>query len=135
MFPTTGNLASWAGLCPGHNESAGRRKPSHAREGNKHLGAALGVAALSASRSKGTFLAARYRRIVAGRGKLRAVVAIEHTILVMVWNMLRNEEAHQDPGADHYTRRDPARVLRQLHDLGCHVTLTPVAARAHVCPV
>ena len=132
VFETPGRLASWAGVCPGQNESAGRVKSSHTRPGDKYLKAALGVAALSVARSKGTYLAARYRRIAARRGPIKAVVAIEHTILVAVWHMLRNGEVYADPGADFYARTDPERAknkaIRQLRNLGFDVTVTPVAA-------
>jgi transposase len=132
VFETAGHLASWAGVCPGQNESAGKMKSSHTTPGDKYLKGALGIAALAASRSKDTFLAARYRRLVTRRGKRRALVAIEHTILTAVWHMLRNGEAYDEPGADHYTRRDPQRTrnraIRDLESLGYQVTLTPVAA-------
>ncbi len=131
-FETPGRLASWAGVCPGRNESAGRVKSAHTRPGDKYLKAALGIAALSVSRSKGTYLAARYRRIAARRGPIKAVVAIEHTILTAVWHMLRNGEVYIDPGADYYTRLDPQRArnkaIRQLQNLGYEVVITPVAA-------
>ena len=132
VFETPGRLASWAGVCPGQNESAGRVKSSHTRPGDKYLKAALGVAALSVSKSKGTYLAARYRRIAARRGPVKAIVAIEHTILIAIWHMLRNGEVYCDPGADYYTRLDPQRArnraIRQLQNLGYHVVITPVAA-------
>ncbi|MGC5225335.1 IS110 family transposase [Micromonospora sp. DT81.3] len=132
VFDTPGRLASWAGVCPGQNESAGRVKSSHTRPGNKYLKAALGVAALSVSRTKGTYLGARYRRIAARRGPLKAVVAIEHTLLVAVWHMLQNGEAYTDPGADFYVHTDPDRTknkaIRQLRNLGYNVTITPAAA-------
>lgn len=131
-FETAAHLASWAGVCPGQNESAGRMKSSHTTHGNKYLKGALGVAALSVSKSKGTFLAARYRRLVTRRGKPRAIVAIQHSILTGVWNMLRNGEAYDELGADFYTRRDPqrtrARAIRDLEALGYEVVITPVAA-------
>ncbi len=132
VFDTPGRLASWAGVCPGQNESAGRVKSSHTRPGDKYLKAALGVAALSVARSKGTYLAARYRRIAARRGPIKAVVAIEHTILIAVWHMLTNGETYLDPGADYYTRLDPQRAknkaIRQLQNLGYEVVVTPAAA-------
>ncbi|QCO98401.1 IS110 family transposase [Arthrobacter sp. 24S4-2] len=80
-FETPGRLASWTGVCPGSNESAGRIKSAHILPGNKYLKAALGTAAMSASRSKDTYLAAKYRRIAARRGPMKAIVAIEHSIL------------------------------------------------------
>lgn len=131
-FETAAHLASWAGVCPGQNESAGRMKSSHTTHGDKYLKGALGVAALSVAQSKGTFLAARYRRLAIRRGKPRAIVATQHSILVAVWHMIRNGEAYEDLGAEHYTRRDPqrtrVRAIRDLESLGYEVTITPVAA-------
>lgn len=132
VFPTSAHLASWAGVCPGLNESAGRIKSTHTRHGNAHLKGALGVAAMSASRTKDTYLAARYRRIASRRGPVRAVVAIERTILTAVWNMLTYHTAYNDLGGDYYTRRDPVRAkhraIRQLESLGYQVTVQPVVA-------
>jgi transposase len=132
VFPTAAHLASWAGVCPGMNESAGRVKSAHTRHGNAHLKGALGVAAMSASRTRNTYLAARYRRIATRRGPVLAVVAIERTILTAVWNMLTNGELYADLGGDYYTRRDPIRAkqkaIRQLEALGYQVTVQPVVA-------
>jgi len=132
VFPTAGHLASWAGVCPGSNESAGRIKSSKTLPGNKYLKAALGIAALSASHSKDTYLSVKYRRIAARRGPIKAVVALEHNILTAVWNMLANGECYADPGADHFTKLDPLktknRAVRQLQTLGYEVVITPVAA-------
>ena len=132
VFPTAGHLASWAGVCPGSNESAGRIKSSKTLPGNKYLKAALGIAALSASHSKDTYLSVKYRRIAAKRGPIKAVVALEHNILTAVWNMLANGECYADPGADHFTKLDPLktknRAVRQLQTLGYEVVITPVAA-------
>ena len=129
VFPTAAHLASWAGVCPGLNKSASRVKSAHTRHGNAHLKAALGVAAMSASRTKDTYLAARYRRIAARRGPVRAVVAIERTILTAVWNMLTHHATYTDLGGDYYTRRDPIRAkhqaIRQLEALGYQVTIQP----------
>ena len=114
------------------NESAGRVKSTHTRHGNAHLTGALGVAAMSASRTKNTYLAARYRRIATRRGPVRAVVAIERTILTAVWNMFTNGELYADLGGDYYTRRDPMRAkhnaIRQREALGYQVTVQPVVA-------
>jgi len=133
-FPTPGHLASWAGVCPGQNESAGRVKSTRTRPGNRHLKGALGIAAMSASRSKRTYLAVKYRRIQArnGRRSLQALVAIEHTILVAAWNMLTTGEAWHELGVDYYDHRNPdqlkRRALRSLRGLGYDVELTPAAA-------
>jgi len=132
VFPTAGHLASWAGVCPSSNESAGRIKSAHILPGNKYLKAALGNAAIAAARTKNTYLAAQYRRISARRGRLKAIVALEHTILTATWNMLTTGEVYTDPGADFYTQLAPERTknraLTQLRKLGYDVTLTPAAA-------
>lgn len=142
VFPTAGHLASWAGVTPGCNESAGRVKSAKTLPGNHHLKAALGVAALSASRSTHTYFGARFRRI-AGRRPPRtaaksrrqcaagqtAIVAMEHKMLICAWHMLVNGAFYQDPGPDYYTRHRPAkakaRALKQLQALGYNVTLEP----------
>jgi transposase len=86
-FPSAAHLCSWAGVSPGQHESAGRRRTAPTRAGNRHLKAALGTAAMSTTRQRNTYLCAKYRRIAARRGKLRAVVAIERAILTAVWHM------------------------------------------------
>jgi transposase len=129
IFPTPGHLASWAGVCPGLNESAGRAKAGTTRPGNKYLKGALGTAALSIARSQSrtTYLGARYRRIAARRGNSRAIVAVEHKILIAIWQMAKTGELYQDPGPDFYTRLSPRRTrdraLRDLEALGYTVTL------------
>lgn len=132
VFPTAAQLASWAGVCPGSNESAGRVKSTKILPGNKHLKAALGIAAIAATRSKNTYLSAKYRRIAARRGPLKAIVALEHSILTAVWNMLTTGECYNEPGADFFTRLDPTRArnraVRQLYALGYEVSITPNAA-------
>lgn len=132
VFETPGRLASWAGVCPSANESAGRIKSSHILPGNKYLKSALGVAALSASRSNNTYLAAKYRRIAARRGRMKAIVALEHSTLNAAWHMLATGEFYDDPGADHFTRLDPIRsrnnAIKKLNSLGYAVTINPVTA-------
>ena len=132
VFETPGRLASWAGVCPGANESAGRIKSAHILPGNKYLKAALGIAAMSAARSKDTYLAAKYHRTAARRGSLKALVALEHSILTAVWHMLANGECYTDPGADHYTRINPIKAknnaINKLISLGYDVTITPAPA-------
>jgi len=130
-FPTAGHLASWAGVCPGSNESAGRVKSTRTRPGDPYLKGALGIAALAAARSKGTYLSAKYRRIASRRGPIKAVVALEHATLVAIWHMLTTGETYRDPGEDYFTRRDPERAkrraLNQLRNLGYTATLQPTA--------
>ena len=132
VFETPGRLASWAGVCPSSNESAGRMKSSHILPGNKYLKSALGVAALSASRSKNTYLAVKYRRIAARRGPMKAIVALEHSTLNAAWHMLATGECYNDPGADHFTQLDPIKsrdnAIKKLTSLGYTVTITPATA-------
>ncbi len=132
-FPTAGHLASWAGTCPGSNESAGRIKSTRTRPGNPYLKGALGVAAMSAAQTN-SYLGAKYRRIAARRGPMKALVAVEHTILVAIWNMAHTGALYDDPGPDFYTRRRPdrakQRAIAQLRELGYNVTLSPLQAAA-----
>lgn len=134
VFPTAGLLASWAGTAPGNNESADRVKSTKTRPGNRYLKGALGTAALAASRSKGTYFSAKYKRIAAHRGPIKALVAVEHAMLIAAWNMLRNGEFYRDPGVDYFTRHGPAktkaRAIGQLESLGYRVTLQPLADTA-----
>ena len=128
-FPTAGHLASWAGTCPGSNESAGRVKSTHTRPGNPYLKGALGIAAMSAARSKDTYLSAKYRRIASRRGPVKAIVAVEHAILIAIWNMWINGAFYADLGGDFYARRNPdktkTRAINQLRNMGYTVTLSP----------
>jgi transposase len=128
VFPTPGQLASWAGTAPGSNESAGHVKSTKTRPGNSYLKGALGVAALAASKATDTYFSAKYRRITARRGKLKAIVALEHAMLTAAWHMLTTGELYCDPGADYFIRRAPAktrdRAIGQLEALGYQVTIT-----------
>lgn len=132
IFPSPGHLASWAGVCPGSNESAGRVKSTRTRPGNAHLKAALGISALVITRQKNTHLAVKYRRIAARRGSIKAIVALEHSILVAVWKMGTTGEAFAELGPNYYSNRHPDRTksnaINQLRTLGYQVTLTPTAA-------
>jgi transposase len=126
-FPTAAHLASWAGSSPGSHESAGVIKSTRTRPGNSHLKGALGIAAMAASRSKDTYLSARYRRIASRRGPLKAVVAIERTMLTTIWHMANTGALYDDPGGDFYTRMRPdrakQRAIKQLTSMGYRVTL------------
>jgi transposase len=132
VFETPGRLASWAGVCPGSNESAGRIKSAHILPGNKYLKAALGTAALSVSRSKNTYLAAKYQRIKFRRSPMIAIVALQHSILTAVWHLLAEGECYKDPGANYFTQLDPVKArtnaINKLNSLGYNVTLTPATA-------
>ena len=130
-FRTAGHLASWAGTVPGHNESAGKRRPTPTRHGNRWLAAALGIAALSASRTKDTYLGVRYRRLIGRTGKKKALVALQHSILIAVWHMLTNDVPYADLGADFFEQLNPDRAkhraIAQLRRLGYEVELTTAA--------
>ena len=130
-FPTAKHLASWAGLCPGNNESAGKRMAGTARKGNRWLRTALVEAALSASRARDSALAARYRRISRHRGHKKAVIAVAHAILVGVYYMLVRQVPYQELGPDYFDRRHTERVRRRavqaLERQGYRVILEPVA--------
>ena len=131
-FPTAGHLAAWAGVAPASNESAGKRRPAGTRHGSRHLREALIEAARAAARTKGTFLSARYSRVVRRRGPNKAAVAIAHSILVAAHHMLTTGEIYQDLGADYYDKRtDPdrkvARHVAELEAAGYTVTITPAA--------
>jgi transposase len=126
-FPTAKHLASWAGVCPGNDESAGKRRSGRTTKGSKWLRAALIEAAKAASRTKNTYLAAQYQRLRARRGHNKATTAIAHSMLTAAWHMLQTGETYNDPGGDYFTRRDPERQTRrliaQLERLGHSVTL------------
>ena len=129
-FPTAAQLASWAGVCPGQNESAGRTKSVTPRPGNSHLKAALGNAAMGAARTNGCFFQARYRRLAARSTALKALVAVEHSILTTIWNMLTTGQTYHDLGGDYYSRRNPEaamrRIVRQANALGLTVRFDPI---------
>ena len=131
-FPTAAHLASWAGLCPGNRESGGKRLGGRTRKGNPHLRAALLEAAHAAARVKRSYLAARYRRLAARRGKKRALVAVAHAILVIIWHLLTSDRPYRDLGPDHLDRRAPEdleqRLIRKLRSRGYTVTKHPDAA-------
>ena len=128
-FPTPKHLASWAGVCPGQNESAGKRRSTKTRKGSKWLRATLAESANAAARTKGSYLAAQYGRLYARRGHAKAITAVGHSILTAAWHMLQTGELYRDLGGDYFTRQDPdrltRRLVRQLEALGHHVTLTP----------
>jgi transposase len=132
-FPTAGHLASWAGMCPGNNESAGKHRSGRTRYGSKWLRIALVEAGQAAGRSKNTYLAAHYARIRGRRGPGRAAVAVGHSILVIAWHLLSTGEPYNDLGGDYFDKRrtSPAhqkRLVAQLEAMGHKVTLEPAAA-------
>ncbi len=131
-FPTPGHLASWAGLCPGNNESAGKHKPTGTRSGNPYLTSALVEAAWAAIRTKDCYLALRFQRIRKRRGEQRALIAIAHTLLIICWHVLADNTVYNELGPDYLAGKDqPDRrrrhLVAQLEQLGYAVELAPVA--------
>lgn len=133
-FPNERHLASWAGMCPGNNESAGKHKSGKTRKGSKWLRTALIEASLAASRTKDTYLSAQYRRLFRQRGHKKAVVAVGHSILVIAYHLISRKTNYQDLGTDYFLQRDrqsvTRRCLRQLQNLGHRVILEPLMATA-----
>jgi transposase len=127
-FTTAAHLASWAGLCPGNYESAGKRKSGRILKGNRWLKRSLCQAAWAASHTKDTYASALYRRIAKRRGNKRAIVALGHTILVSAYYILSRASEYKDLGADYFDRLNPARLrtyhVHRLEDLGYQVQLT-----------
>jgi len=128
-FPSAKHLASWAGMCPGNAESGGKRLSGKTRKGNRWLRQVLIEIAHVAAKTRGTYLAAQYRRIAARRGKKRALVALAHTVLVIIYHILTRREPYRDLGEayfDHLERQHvERRLVRRLERLGYAVTLAP----------
>ncbi len=130
-FPSAKHLASWAGMCPGNKESGGKRLSGKTRKGNTWLRQVLIEIAHVASKTKDTYLAAQYRRIAARRGKKRALVALGHTILVMIYHILTRRESYRELGGAYFDQLERQRVeqrlVHRLERLGYTVTLQPPA--------
>lgn len=131
-FPTAGHLCSWAGMCPGQNESAGKRRSGKSRAANRYLRGALIEAGWATTRAKGTALHARYHRVKRHRGHKKAVVAVGHQILEIAYFIMRDDDVtYRELGADYFDRRDKERATRrhvkQLEALGYRVTVEQAA--------
>jgi transposase len=133
-FPSAAHLASWAGLCPGNNESAGKRKSGQTTKGSQYLRTALVEAAWAATRAKGTFLAAKYYRLVKRMGKKKALVAVAHGMLRVVYHLLRRRVGYTDLGSEYVTQHQVdhqrQRLVKKLEALGVKVTLEEVGQAA-----
>jgi transposase len=133
-FPTAAHLASWAGLCPGNNESAGKHKSGRTRKGNAEIRTILTECAWSAGRT-GTYIGARFRRMHRRFGKTgggKAALALAHTLIVIIWHVLHDNAEYRDLGSDYFTRYDnpeahKRRLIRDLQTLGYNVTVRPAA--------
>ena len=133
-FPTPKHLASWAGVCPGNDQSAGKRRSGKTGKGSKWLRATLAEASLAAAKTKNSYLAAQYKLLRARRDPAKAVTAVGHSILTAAWHMLATGELYRDLGGDSFTRQNPDRttrgLVRQLQALGHRITLEPLEAAA-----
>ncbi len=112
QFPTSANLCSWAGMCPGNNESAGKRKSGKTTNGSRWLRATLGEIAWGAARTKNTYLSTQFKRIAKRRGKKKAIVAVGHTVLTTVYYIIKNRVSYHELGGDYYEKvlnRDPSK--------------------------
>lgn len=136
-FPTDAHLASWAGLCPGNNESAGKRRPGQTTKGSPYLRAAPTQAAWAAAHTKETYLAAQYHRLIRRMGRNKSLVAVAHSLLVIVYHVLESRAGYRELGGDFFDRRHretrQQRLIRQLEALGLKVTVEalPEAAQVH----
>jgi transposase len=128
-FPTAGHLASWAGMCPGNHQSAGKQLSGHTRKGNVYVRGALTQAAWAATRTKHTSLAAQFRRLTTRLGKRRALVAVGHSILVIAWHLLSTHASYEELGSDYFDRSDAKayrlKRIRKLEALGLKVVVEP----------
>lgn len=133
QFPSDHHCASWAGLCPGNNESAGKHHSGKTRKGSPWLRAALIEAAWAASRTK-SYLGAQYHRLARRRGKKKALVAVAHSILIIAYHILKDGTTYQDLGHGYFDTRDTARLQRRLiarlEALGLRVTVEPIPQAA-----
>jgi transposase len=126
-FPSDKNLASWAGMCPGNNESAGKRRNGKTRKGSRWLRHALIEAAHGAARTKNKYLKTQYHRVAAHRGKKKALVAVGHSILIISYHLLTRGQEYTDLGANYFDERDRSavqrRCVKRLEKLGFSVQL------------
>jgi len=133
-FPSDRHLASWAGMCPGNDESAGKRHSGRTRKGNPWLRTALVEAAHGAALSSETYLSAQYHRLAARRGAKKATIALGHTLLVIIYHVLTEDTDSYELGGNYFDERDQQavqqRLVRRLEKLGYQVSLTPTPPAA-----
>jgi transposase len=134
QYPSAGDLASWAGMCPGNEKSADKRKSGKCPAGNKWVKRMLTQAAWAATRVKDSYLAAQYRRLAGRRGKKRAIVAVGHSILEAAYYILRDEVEYKNLGGDYFDKLNEVKtqknLVKRLEKLGYRVELTPLAQAA-----
>ena len=133
-FPSAAHLASWAGMCPGNNQSGGKRGSGRTRKGSPWLKQVLMEAAHGAVRTKGSYFGAQYRRLAGRRGSKRALVAVAHSILVIVYHVLSRHVSYQELGGNYFDERErqmvERRAVRRLERLGYQVQLVPIQQAA-----
>ena len=133
-FPTDAHLASWAGVCPGNNESAGKRRSGQTTKGSPYLRAAITQAAWAAAHTKNTYLAAQYHRFIKRMGKTKALVAVAHSLLVIVYHVLAQKADYRELGGDYFDRQyqqtQQQRLVRKLEAMGLKVTVEAVPEAA-----
>jgi transposase len=131
-FESANHLAAWAGLAPGNNESAGKRYSGKTTRGNKALCVALNQAAHAATHMKNTYLSTQYHRLAGRRGQKKAIVAVAHSILVIVYHMIKNKEPYHELGADYFDKRRPQatvnRLMKRLEQFGFQVTFEQITS-------
>jgi transposase len=133
-FPSDKHLASWAGVCPGNNESAGKRKSGKTTKGSNYLRAGLTQASWAASHTKLTYLASQHKRLIRRMGKKKALVAVGHSILVIAYHILKNRASYHELGGDYFDRQNlellRARYIRKLEALGLKVSIEVLSEAA-----
>ena len=126
-FPSADHLASWAGVAPGNHESAGKRRSGRVRPGNKALKTALTQAAHAVTHTKDNYLAAQARHLTSRRGKKRAIMAVAHSILVIAYHLIQDQEPYHDLGGNYFDERSPEatakRLVKRLERMGYQVSL------------
>ena len=134
QFPSADHLCSWAGICPGSNESAGKRKSGKTTKGSKWLRASLAHAAWAASKKKNSYFHAQYGRLAGRRGKKRAVIAVAHSLLTLIYYVLRDQVQYKDLGQDYFDKLNSKRrvpyLVKRLKNMGYAVNLAPLESAA-----
>lgn len=131
-FPTAAHISSWSGLCPGNNESAGKRKSGKTNKGNKHLKSILIQCAKTAKNNKNSFFYAQYQRLVVRRGANRATVAVAHSMLIAIYHVLKDKVPFKDLGEDYYTKFNTEKKanyhIKKLQELGVSIPVSLATA-------
>lgn len=128
-FPSAAHLASWTGVCPGNKQSGGKRLSGKTTKGNPHIRAVLAEVVWAISHTKDNYLSAQYHRFARRVGKAKAITALSHSVLVIMYHVLKDKEAYKDLGTDYFDHLDKQRLakqsIRRLEALGFHVTVEP----------